>query len=171
MRAARLLTAAMLLVPAASHAQGAPSNTASGDPVAGLVWLSGCWAQTTGARVVEEFWQAPRGGMMMGMGRTTNGPRLVEFEYMRIEGRGDTLVFVALPSGQAGAQFRARPPYDREVVFENPAHDFPQRVRYRRVGRDSVHARVEGMQNGASRGFDFRYARVSCPTGETSGPR
>ena len=137
------------------------------DPIASLSWMSGCWSRAVGARVVEEAWLSPRAGGMLGMGRTTDGTRLVEFEFMRIHQRGDTLIFAASPSGQAPSEFRARPPYATEVVFENPAHDFPQRVRYKRAGKDSLHARVEGTRNGAVRGVDFHYARVACPHGDS----
>ena len=51
---------------------------------------------------------------------------------------------------------------DSMAVFENPEHDFPQRIIYRRSAADSLHARIEGPRNGQVRGVDFRYGRVSC---------
>ena len=61
------------------------------------------------------------------------------------------------------ATFVARAANEDSVVFEAPEHDFPQRVAYRRVGRDSVLAWVEGTMNGATRRFEFPYRRVPCP--------
>ena len=52
---------------------------------------------------------------------------------------------------------------DSAVTFENLAHDFPQRVMYRRVGGDSLVARVEGTRAGRTRGVDFAYRRAACP--------
>jgi len=52
---------------------------------------------------------------------------------------------------------------DTAVTFENPTHDFPQRVMYRRAGRDSLVARVEGQRRGTVRGVDCPYRRVECP--------
>jgi hypothetical protein len=46
-------------------------------------------------------------------------------------------------------------------VFENPTHDFPQRVIYRREG-DSLLGRIEGMTNGQQKAVDFPLKRVSC---------
>ncbi|MFN0099129.1 MAG: DUF6265 family protein, partial [Gemmatimonadaceae bacterium] len=49
------------------------------------------------------------------------------------------------------------------ITFENPAHDFPTRITYRRVGSDSLLVRVEGPgQGGALRGFVIAAKRVSC---------
>ena len=75
------------------------------------------------------------------------------------EGRDDH----AEPSGQAPADFEASAVSDSLITFENPAHDFPQRVIYRRRGSDSLIARIEGTRNGRVRGVDFPYARAACP--------
>jgi Domain of unknown function (DUF6265) len=131
--------------------------------VAQVGWLAGCWEQAAGPRLVEEQWSRPRGGLMLGAGRTVRGDTLVEYEQTRIFERGGRLVFGANPSGQASAEFESIQLSDSAVTFENPAHDFPQRVMYRRRGADSLIARVEGMRNGKLRGVDFPYARADCP--------
>ena len=132
-----------------------------------LQWLAGCWEGQRGALVMEEQWQVPRAGVLLGLGRTTRGDSLVGYEFMRIHARGATLVLAAQPSGQVPAEFVARTVSAREVVFENPAHDFPQRISYRAVGVDSLHARIEGMRNGQLRGIDFPYARTACASGDS----
>jgi hypothetical protein len=134
------------------------------DATTALHWFAGRWERRAGSLTVEEQWLAPRGGVLLGVSRTTRGDSLVEFEFMRIHARGDTLVLAAHPSGQAPAEFRARATTVREVVFENPAHDFPQRIRYRAVGADSLLARIEGTRGGRTRGVDFGYGRTACPT-------
>jgi hypothetical protein len=48
-----------------------------------------------------------------------------------------------------------------EVVFENAAHDFPQRIIYKRSGEKMI-GRIEGLTNGKLKGIDFPYARVRC---------
>ena len=100
---------------------------------------------------------------MLGSGRTVRGDTLVEYEQTRIFERNGRLVFGANPSGQASAEFESIEVSDSTVTFENPTHDFPQRVMYRRRGGDSLIARVEGMRGGKLRGVDFPYARATCP--------
>ena len=166
--AARLVVlqiAAILLAPWPLCAQATPRGSAPDPVVRALMpaWMAGCWEQRSERTLVEEQWTLPRGGIMLGSGRTTHGDTLADFEQTRIVAVGDTLVFFALPRGQAPAEFRARSVGDGEVRFENLAHDFPQRVVYRRAGADSLVARVEGMRRGVLRGVDFRYRRVPCP--------
>lgn len=133
-------------------------------PVQQLGWISGCWRQTTGNRVVDEQWMAPRGPMMMGMSRTVrDDTTLVEYEQLRIANKGQGAVYHAEPSGQTPTDFVAAVVTDSVVTFSNPEHDFPQRIIYRRRGSDSLIARIEGTRNGTVRGVDFPYARVACP--------
>ena len=124
-------------------------------------WLAGCWELRTPTRLTIEMWMPPAGGMMLGASRTTMGERVREFEQLRLVTHGDTLVYHASPSGQAPTDFRSvLPIVAGELVFENPAHDFPQRIRYRRISTDSLVARVEA----GARGFDIPMRRVSCST-------
>jgi len=102
---------------------------------------------------------------MLGMGRTVTEGKLREYEYVKISDANGTLVYHAEPSGQTPADFPAKSVTDDEIVFENLAHDFPQRVRYRRVGADSLLARIEGTMGGRERSVDFSYGRVRCPGG------
>jgi hypothetical protein len=118
----------------------------------------------TPTRLTIEMWMPPDGGMMLGASRTTMGDRVREFEHLQLTTHGDTLVYTAAPSGQAQASFRSAIPVGAdELVLENPAHDFPTRIRYRRIDADSMVARVEGPgQGGAMRGFDLPMRRVRC---------
>jgi hypothetical protein len=126
-------------------------------------WLAGCWRLADGRRIVEEQWTRPLGGIMLGSGRTVRGDTLVEFEQTRLLEREGRLVYAAAPSGQPPAEFTSVLVSDSAVTFENPAHDYPQRVRYRRAGTDSLLARVEGSRRGSVRGVDFAYSRTACP--------
>lgn len=130
-------------------------------PTDQLSWLTGCWERRTTSGAVEELWSSNAGGMLLGWSRTVRRDSVIEYEFMRIYPAGDTLVFEAQPSRQAKAEFRAMPPFAPEVVFANPAHDFPQRVIYRRSG-DSLLARIEGTRGGQLRAIHFPYVRAAC---------
>ncbi len=167
MRTASLLILAILgAVPGAAGAQQA-------DPIGAAGWLAGCWESRRGERVVTEMWMPPAGGLMLGAGRTVTGAAVREFEFLRIRAREGRLVYTAIPSGQKETDFTTPAAPDASgspLVFENLAHDFPQRITYRRVGADSAYARVEGPgQGGAMRGFEIPMRRVSCAP--TEAPR
>lgn len=140
----------------------APSLLAAQRPTDQLSWLTGCWERRTASGVVEEHWSSSAAGMLHGFGRTIRRDTVVDYEFVRIFSIGDTLVYEAQPARQQKTEFRAVPPFAPELVFANPAHDFPQRVIYRRSG-DSLLARIEGMRGGQLRVVPFSYVRIRCP--------
>lgn len=156
-------------------ATAAPAASASAKVTRGpssiqtLSWLAGCWESRSGDMLIEEHWMGPRGGVMLGMGRTTKGDTVREFEATRIEEKEGLLVFTAKPSGQAEASFASKEVSSEGVVFENLAHDFPQRVIYRRGADGSLAARVEGMRGGVLKGIDYPMRRADCTSGAGSG--
>ena len=105
---------------------------------------------------------APRGGTMLGMGRTVRGGKTTEYELVLIKEQGGRLAYEAHPSGQPSTAFLSIDTPDGSIVFENREHDFPQRVGYRRDGTDSLQAWIEGQVNGKARRVDFAYRRAQC---------
>lgn len=156
----------ILALAASAHAQTVakpPSPKEGTTAVQQLKWMAGCWRQQAPGSTVDEQWMAPRAGMMLGLGRTVRGDTIVlEFEQLRIFQRAGHAVYHAEPSGQKPTDFEANATSDSLVVFENPTHDFPQRVIYRKRGADSLIGRIEGTLNGKVRGVDFPYMRVPC---------
>lgn len=151
------------MFPWKSELIGALVLTAAAAGIDRVAWLQGCWEMASNGRTIEEQWTAPRGGVMLETGRTVRDGRLVEYEFVVVREDGDRLAYEAHPSGQASAVFHARELTDARVVFENPEHDFPQRVGYERRGGDTLAAWIDGMINGQPRRVDFVYRRVACP--------
>ncbi len=127
-------------------------------------WLSGCWERGSGSRTMEEQWMAPRGDAMLGMSRAVRDGRLAAYELVLIQEDTTGLAYEAHPSGQASARFPAVLISDTALIFENPKHDFPQRIGYDRVGTDSLIGWIEGTRDGELRRIDFPYRRARCPS-------
>jgi hypothetical protein len=153
-------TAAFLAIATVWQVNAAAQAAAGIEQVA---WLAGCWQSTSTAtsRVVEDHWLVPRAGTMLGVGRTVQGAKLIEYELVLIKEQDGKLAYEAHPSGQAAAVFVSRTVGEQHVVFENATHDFPQRVGYTRTG-DALLAWIEGTRNGQVRRVEFRYARTGC---------
>ena len=126
-------------------------------------WMAGCWRQESPARTVDEVWMAPAGDGMLGMSRTVQKGRISEYEFLQLRVQDGKLVYIAKPSGQPEATFTAKSTGPREVIFENLAHDFPQRIIYRLQPDGNLAARIEGTMNGQMKGIDFPMKKVACP--------
>jgi hypothetical protein len=136
-------------------------KAASQTPTLGdISWMAGDWQTAPGGkRQIEEHWTQVGGASMMGMGRTVAGDKTVEFEYLRIEQRADGIYYVAHPQGRCpGTDFKLTRASATEAVFENPQHDFPKRITYRKGAEDSLTATVDGGEG--SKAITFSYRRM-----------
>jgi hypothetical protein len=144
------MRAALLLLPLAAGAADLPA------------FLAGCWAGNAGSTTFEEVWTRPAAGGLMGISRSFRGGRMVDSEFMRVDLRGDDVVFTPrIGTRQAPVEFRLKSQSGTEIVFENPAHDFPQRVIYR-ASPEGLTGRIEGNANGKFRSQDFPMKAVAC---------
>ena len=141
---------------------GAPAQTPK-PTINDLSFLAGCWEMKTNKREINEQWMKPSGGMMLGIGRTVADGKVREYEFTQIrEDKDGTIFYVAKPSGQEEGSFKLVKLQNKEAVFENPEHDFPQRVIYRLQSEGALFARVEGNVKGKNRGIDYPYKRAKC---------
>ena len=131
--------------------------------ISDLTWLSGCWAYDDKDSGSGEYWMPPAGGTMFAISRSVRDGRTVAFEYLRItEDDEHSLTLFASPSGQLQAQFYLASLTDNEIVFENPDHDFPQRIIYQLRDSDRLVGRIEGQADGQAVAVDFPMTRMDC---------
>lgn len=161
MSVTRLLTlfATLVCLVCAPRAAQRDGPTASIDR---LAWLAGCWEGMVGGSQYYEHWMKPAGGAMMGVSQTVARGKTEEYEFLQIRQEENGVFYVAKPSGQAEAAFRLVEHDSDRAMFENPQHDFPQRIIYRLRSDGGLLARIEGRENGTDKGFDHPLTRVRC---------
>ena len=122
-----------------------------------LAWMAGAWSGTSRGIDMEELWTVPKGNSMIGMHRDVGKGRTLGFEFLRIEQQADAIVYLSMPNGRSPATpFSLKEESVMRVVFENPTHDFPQRIIYWKEGAD-LRARIEGMQDGKEASMEWRW--------------
>lgn len=124
-------------------------------------YLTGDWVHAADGVTIEEHWVGPVGGVMAGLAIThSDRPgAATRIEFMSIEERDGTLVFTARPGGAQVTEFRLTESDNGIATFENPQHDFPQRITYAIDGGEleTLVARIEG----GGREIEWRYARMA----------
>jgi hypothetical protein len=132
-----------------------------GPTIADVSWIAGDWQTASGGRrQSEEHWMRPTGDSMIGMSRTVAGDKTVEFEYLRIEQRADGVYYVAHPKARCpGTDFKLTRASATEAVFENPQHDFPKRIIYRKSADDSLTATIDAGEGTKAISFEFKKMR------------
>jgi hypothetical protein len=119
-------------------------------------WIAGTWIGEGGPAIVEERWTPAAGGAMLAVSRTVKGGRMVAFEFLRIIERDGGLVYVAQPGGRPPTDFTLTALTGERATFENPAHDFPKMIQYRKRADGALEARVS---DGGSRAEVFVFRR------------
>lgn len=113
----------------------------------------------TEGQVIEETWMPAHGTMMLGLSHTRVGDKTVGFEFMRIVFVDGVATFIAQPGGKPPTSFVRTDGGEFWARFENPAHDFPQRIEYRRVD-DRLMAEIGGPgDDGQEIAMQFEYQR------------
>ena len=154
-RAASVLAVAALFLLSLEAGQ-APAQPPAMN-VSTLAWMAGDWQTSGGRAQSEEHWIKPAAGTLFGVSRTIAGERTVFFEFLRIETRPDGVFYVAQPRGNRPTDFKCARMSDSEAVFENPQHDFPKRIIYRKNADGTMTARVEGDGTEKEKPQDFHF--------------
>jgi hypothetical protein len=129
-----------------------------------LRWLVGTWTIDTGQGIVIEKWQLLNdstlsgGSVFVKTGNDTIPQELLELSY-----RKNQWTYISTVQGQNNNQpvpFKMIFLKGTEFICENPKHDFPQRIAYRRI-KHELFASIEGSKNGKLRKENFDYIKVN----------
>jgi len=153
MKTVALALAGILAAPLRAQTPPAPD-------LSRLSWLEGRWTGVSDGLAMEEDWTAPAGGALLGMHKDVKDGRMVSFEFLRIQTTGEGTFYFASPRSAPPTPFRLVELSDRKVVFENKAHDFPQRILYWLEASGALHARVEGPQGGKPVAEEWTWTRA-----------
>lgn len=125
-------------------------------------WLSGEWAMKESDGMVTEQWKNSSDSLMEGKSDFIKGDSVIPFENIRLFRRGNDFYYEARAAGQNNEQpveFKLTSFSDTGFVAENPQHDFPKRITYKLVNKDSIHAFVDGGPALPDKKSDFYYSR------------
>lgn len=153
----RLLACTLALALASLGRAAEPAAT-----VDALAWLAGTWKCEHNGRTVTLHWSEPVAREMIGSTQTREAGSATAYGAVfsiRI-GPDRCVEFIGTALGSSKAKFKLTHSTPREAVFENPAHDFPQRISYTLRDDGTLLAAIEGAKNGKTRRVEFPYRRA-----------
>lgn len=125
-----------------------------------LGWMAGNWTGTQDGVEMEELWQKPKGGSMLGVHRDIKAGKTVSFEFFRIEANSDGIIYWSSPHARPATPFKMIELSKNRVVFENAEHDFPQRIIYWLTEDGALHAKIEGRLAGKPAAEEWTWRRT-----------
>lgn len=126
-----------------------------------VAWMEGTWEVQSDTRRTVEQWSRITEQTMEGEGRVfrVDTGTQVGSETLRLVEMGGEVFYLAKTGGNAlPIAFRLTSCSSKSATFENPDHDFPQRLVYRNPSADSLHVDVSDLDGN---GFRLEFVRGS----------
>ena len=121
--------------------------------------LVGKWEDNSQETTFVEQWTANSDESLSGKGYVMSSKDTVFIEYLSIREVNGVLTYFAQVSDHNDGQvipFGLKDKKDKRMVFENPDHDFPQRIIYELSTDSTLYVYIEGVENG-----NFRKRKLS----------
>ncbi len=126
-------------------------------------WLIGTWENKTQKGSIYETWTKTGNYEFSGKSYTVRGKDMIIFENIRLVQENKKLFYIPTVKNQndgVPVRFAAKAISENQLVFENPEHDFPQIIAYKKINSDSLIAEISGTKNGQKRKQTFLMKRV-----------
>ena len=135
------------------------------DELDGVAWLVGEWHRETRRGLSIERWsRLPDGGFVgESVVIPAGGGEEVQVEALLLVRMGADIFYIARPrQNEYPTGFQLVAQTDTKIVFENPTHDFPQRITYLRTASDAFTATIAGPgDDGESQEIEFHFVRAT----------
>ncbi|AOW09607.1 DUF6265 family protein [Flavobacterium gilvum] len=114
-------------------------------------WLLGKWETKTDDGVLSESWKQLNDSTFQGESFFIKEKDTLHFETMTLQQKGEELFYNATVKGQNDDKtvpFKMTIITEKQLIFENPKHDYPQKITYSLIKKDSLVASISGIQLG-----------------------
>ncbi|MGV3630345.1 MAG: DUF6265 family protein [Bacteroidota bacterium] len=126
-------------------------------------WFLGNWENNFPEGRATESWTQANDSTYTGSSFVVIGKDTVSSETIRLEERTGKLLYIPTVSDQNKGKevvFTMTSSSSKKLVFENPGHDFPQKITYTKIGKDSLVAEISGRMDGKLHTEPFPMSRA-----------
>jgi len=116
-----------------------------------MEWLIGHWEQQLPDGMITETWTKDNDSVFSGRSFFIKGKDTIHLENILLTQRKDELLYIPTVHGQNNDEpvnFKLNSDVENSFSFENPVHDYPQKITYKRVTSDRLIATISGIQQG-----------------------
>src|SRR5687768_7272904 len=128
-----------------------------------LTGLEGMWMMKTQKGMVGEEWIKVNDKHLQNRGFIIRGADTIVTETVALQHTENNIIYTSTvvdQNKQAPVAFILSSASNNTFVFENPAHDYPKRISYQLVNKDSLYAWIDGGKEQPDKRSAFSYTRV-----------
>jgi len=114
-------------------------------------WLQGHWEQKLPDGLLVENWKKENDSTYSGESYFINNKDTLHSESIKLIQKEEELSYTATVIGQNNdlpVAFKLTSAAENTFVFENPTHDYPQKITYKKVNAAQLTATISGKQQG-----------------------
>ena len=126
-------------------------NSNKNDKIKISNWLIGKWENKSEEGNLLETWTKVNDSTFLGLSYFIKGKDTLGFENIILQQNGEDLFYNPTVKGQNNDKpvaFKLTASTEKQLVFENPKHDYPQKIIYNQITKDSLVAEISGIQQG-----------------------
>ena len=126
-------------------------------------WLLGTWEQKTAKKTIYEIWKRNSDSSYSGKSYLLKEKDAIVLETVSLLQEKGTLYYIPTVTNQNNSMpvpFKLTFFSANQLVFENPTHDFPQKITYKLISADSLQAEISGALNNKLQIRQFPMKRV-----------
>lgn len=114
-------------------------------------WLLGSWENISENGTMQENWEKTNDSLYEGASYYIKGKDTLNSEKIELLQKDDQILYIPTVKGQNNDQpvvFLLTKKTAKQLVFENPNHDYPKKITYNLITKDSLVATISGTQQG-----------------------
>lgn len=123
----------------------------------------GKWKMETSKGTIFEEWKVSDRNKLKGSSYKVKDKDTTLLENLELSIEDDGVYYIPTVINQNDGKpvkFKLLSAKEQVYIFENPEHDFPQRIVYLPKDKNNLRARIEGTYNGSEASSEFIYKRV-----------
>lgn len=121
------------------------------EKIKAATWLLGKWESKTPEGSLKENWTQENDSTFVATSYFINDKDTVHFETIQLQQKGEFLSYSTTIKGQNNDKaviFPLASSTEKQLVFENAKNDYPQKITYTLITKDSLIASISGVQLG-----------------------
>ena len=127
------------------------NNANKNEKIKASQWLLGTWTQQSEQGILEETWKSVNDSTFEGTSYFIKGKDTLHNETIVLQQKGENLIYKATVKGEnndEAVSFPLTSTIEKNLVFENPKHDYPQKINYKLANATTLIAKISGKQAG-----------------------
>ena len=121
------------------------------DKLEKMNWLVGSWEQKLPDGTLVESWTKENDSTFSGKSYFVKDKDTIHAESVVLTQKKEELFYIPTVTGQNNDEpvtFKLTSDIENIFTFENPAHDYPQKITYKKVNDSNMLASISGKQQG-----------------------